>query len=91
LKVLHRGGKVLTCGATAGYDPTEDIRYIWTFELKVLGSNGWMREDLHKLLQMLDEGSLLPVIDKTLPLEEVNEAFRLLEEREVFGKVVLTP
>ena len=91
LKVLHRGGKVLTCGATAGYDPTEDIRYIWTFELKVLGSNGWMREDLHDLLRMLDEGSLLPVIDKTLPLEDVNEAFRLLEEREVFGKVVLTP
>ena len=26
-----------------------------------------------------------------LPLSEVNEAFRLIEEREVFGKVVLKP
>lgn len=40
LKVVHRGGKILTCGATAGYDPAEDLRYIWSFELKVLGSNG---------------------------------------------------
>ena len=91
LKVLHRGGKVLTCGATAGYDPNEDLRYIWSFELKVLGSNGWMRDDLHRLLELIADGSLLPVIDRTLPLEEVNEAFRLLEEREIFGKVVVKP
>ena len=91
LKVLHRGGKVLTCGATAGYDPAEDLRYIWSFELQILGSNAWMREDLHELIRMLEEGTLKPVIDKTMPLEDVNEAFRILEEREVFGKIVLTP
>ena len=34
LRVLHRGGKVLTCGATAGFDPKEDLRFIWTFELQ---------------------------------------------------------
>ena len=91
LKVLHRRGKVLTCGATAGFDPREDLRYIWTFELQVLGSNGWMREDLAELLRLIDAGELDPVVDRVLPLEEVNEAFRLLEDREVFGKVLLTP
>ncbi len=91
LRVLHRGGKVLTCGATAGYDPAEDLRFIWSYELKVLGANGWLREDLATLLDLLSDGSLKPVIDRTLPLEEVNEAFRLLEDRVVFGKVVLTP
>ncbi|MCB1742114.1 MAG: zinc-binding dehydrogenase [Gammaproteobacteria bacterium] len=91
LKVLHRGGKVLTCGATAGFDPKEDLRYVWTFELKILGANGWLREELETLVQMVADGSLVPIIDRQLPLEEVNEAFRLLEEREVFGKVVLTP
>jgi len=89
LRALHRQGRLLTCGATAGYDPKEDLRFIWTFELQVLGSNGWMREDLHALLAMISEGKLKPVIDKELPLEQVNEAFRLLEEREVFGKVVV--
>ncbi len=91
LRVLHRGGRVLTCGATAGYDPAEDLRFIWSYELKVLGANGWMREDLTTLIEMLGDGSLKPIIDTTLPLEEVNEAFRLLEDRVVFGKVVLTP
>ena len=91
LKVLHRAGKVLTCGATAGFDPKEDLRYIWSYELKILGANGWMPDELQALVAMLENGSLKPVVDKVLPLEEVNEAFRLLEEREVFGKVVLTP
>jgi len=91
LRVLHRGGRVLTCGATAGYDPAEDLRFIWSYELKVLGANGWLREDLTTLIEMLGDGSLKPIIDTTLPLEEVNEAFRLLEDRVVFGKVVLTP
>ena len=89
LRALHRQGRLLTCGATAGFDPKEDLRFIWTFELQVLGSNGWMREDLHTLLDMIRDGRLQPVVDKELPLEEVNEAFRLLEDREVFGKVVL--
>jgi len=82
---------VLTCGATAGFDPKEDLRYIWTFELKILGSNGWMREDLDTLIATIRAGQLTPVIDRELPLEEVNEAFRLLEDREVFGKVVVRP
>ena len=91
LRVLHRGGRILTCGATAGFDPKEDLRFIWSYELKVLGANGWMREDLQTLIDMLSDGSLKPVIDKVLPLEEVNEAFSLLEDREVFGKVVVKP
>src|SRR6202162_1758473 len=44
LRVLRVGGRLLTCGATAGYDPTEDIRFIWTFELQILGSNGCARD-----------------------------------------------
>jgi 2-desacetyl-2-hydroxyethyl bacteriochlorophyllide A dehydrogenase len=89
LRALHRQGRLLTCGATAGHDPQEDLRFIWTFELQVLGSNGWMREDLHALLDLIRTGRLKPVVDKELPLEQINEAFRLLEEREVFGKVVV--
>ena len=91
LKALHRQGRILTCGATAGFDPKEDLRFIWTFELNIRGSNGWMREDLVKLLDMIGSGKLKPVIDRELPLSEANEAFRLLEDRIVFGKVVLKP
>jgi len=50
-----------------------------------------MREDILTLLTLIQQGRLRPVIDCELPLEEVNEAFRLLEDREVFGKVVVRP
>lgn len=91
LKVLKVGGRLLTCGATAGYAPTEDIRFIWTFELKVLGSNGWMRSDIETLLKMVQEKKLKVLIDKTFKLEQAREALRVIEDREVFGKIVVTP
>jgi alcohol dehydrogenase len=91
MKCLRRGGRMLTCGATAGFDPKTDIRYIWTYELQILGSNGWTRADLEALLLMVQEGTLRPVIDRVLPLEEAREGLRLLEDREVIGKVVIAP
>src|SRR5438552_319125 len=74
LRVLRVGGRLLTCGATAGYDPPEDIRFIWTFELQILGSNGWAREDITALLDMVQSGPLQAVIDDTFPLEEAPQA-----------------
>lgn len=91
LRALKRGGRLLTCGATAGFDPKEDLRFIWTFELDIHGSNSWAREDLEALLQLISEGRLRPVIDKVLPLEQAAEALRLIEEREVIGKVIVAP
>jgi len=91
LKALKRGGRLLTCGATAGFDPKTDIRYIWTFELKVLGSNSWTMDDLAALLGYIREGRMAPVIDHTLPLEEARAGVKLLEQRQVFGKVVIRP
>jgi NADPH:quinone reductase-like Zn-dependent oxidoreductase len=74
LRSLKRGGKLLVCGATAGYDPKEDLRYIWTFDLKLIA-----------------DGKLRPVVDTVLPLERAVEGLRLIEERKVMGKVVVTP
>jgi len=91
LKVLKVGGRLLTCGATAGFDPKEDIRFIWTFELKVLGSNGWMRSDIEELLELVQAGKLKVLIDKVFPLKDAREALRVIEDREVFGKVVVAP
>jgi alcohol dehydrogenase len=91
MKVLKVGGRLLTCGATAGYDPQEDIRFIWTFELKVLGSNGWARSDIVTLLEMVQQGKLKVLVDKVYKLEEAREALRVIEDREVFGKIVVAP
>src|SRR5216684_539098 len=91
LRCLKRGGKLLVCGATAGYDPKEDLRYIWTFELKIIGSNSFYDDDLRALMKLIAEGKMRPVIDKVLPLEQAREGLRLIQDREVIGKVVVTP
>src|SRR5437868_8772248 len=91
LKTLKVGGRLLTCGATAGYDPKEDIRFIWTFELKVLGSNGWARSDIETLLRLVQEGKLKVLVDKVFALKDAREALRVIEDREVFGKIVVAP
>jgi alcohol dehydrogenase len=91
LRVLRVGGRLLTCGATAGYDPPEDIRFIWTFELQILGSNGWAREDIAALLDMVQSGRLTAVVDATYPLERAAAALARLENRQVFGKLVIMP
>ena len=91
LRCLKRGGKLLVCGATAGYDPKEDLRYIWSFELKIIGSNSFYDEDLTALMQLIADGKLKPVIDKVLPLEQAAEGLRLIQDREVIGKVIVTP
>jgi alcohol dehydrogenase len=91
LRVLRVGGRLLTCGATAGYDPPEDIRFIWTFELKVLGSNGWAREDIIALLELVQAGKLQALVDEIYPLERAAEALQRIEDRKVFGKLVITP
>ena len=91
LKCLKRGGKLLVCGATAGYDPKEDLRYVWSFELKIIGSNSFYDEDLTGLMRLIADGKMQPVIDKVLPLEDAKEGLRLIQDREVMGKVVVTP
>jgi alcohol dehydrogenase len=91
LRCLKRGGKLLVCGATAGHDPKEDLRYVWSFEIKIIGSNSFYDDDLSGLMTMIKEGRIKPVIDKVLPLEQAREGLRLIQDREVIGKVVVTP
>jgi alcohol dehydrogenase len=91
LRTLRLGGRLLTCGATAGFDPKEDIRFIWTFELQIRGSNGWEPGDIRTLFELVGSGKLKTLIDRTYPLEEAAEALRVIEDRAVFGKVVVTP
>jgi len=91
LRCLKRGGKLLVCGATAGYDPKEDLRYVWSFELQIIGSNSFYDDNLAALMQLISEGRMKPVIDKVLPLDQARDGLRLIEDREVIGKVVVTP
>lgn len=91
LRMIKRGGRMLTCGATDGYDPKTDIRYIWCYELNVMGANGWTIEDLEALLGLVASKRLAPVIDSVRPMREARSAMQELIDRKVFGKAILAP
>jgi len=90
-RCVAKGGRILCCGATAGFDLSLDARYWWTYEHRLIGSNGWSRQDLVDLLTMIAEGRLDPLIDSVLPLEQAPAAEAKLEERRVLGKLLLRP
>lgn len=91
IRATRDGGRILTCGATSGYDVEMHLPYVWVRELTIIGSNAWRRSDLEQLVEHVRSGQLEPIVDRVLPLEETSEGERLLEQREVLGKVLVTP
>lgn len=83
------GGRIVTCGATTGFTPTIDLRHVFFRQIEVLGSTMGSKGDLFEILRLVEAGKLVPVVDRVLPLWSAEQAHRLLEERKVFGKIVL--
>ncbi len=91
LRSLRRGGRLVTCGATTGFDPTEDLRHIFYRQVEILGSTMGSMAEFAEVTRCVFRGQLKPVIDRVLPLSEAAEAHRLVEARAPFGKIILTP
>lgn len=91
IRSLTKGGRLVTCGATSGHEAKTDLRYVFYKQLQILGSTMGRKGDLVKILRFFENGTLKPVIDRCMPLKEVREAHRLLEEGKQFGKIVLNP
>ncbi|MCK4773896.1 MAG: zinc-binding dehydrogenase [Candidatus Krumholzibacteria bacterium] len=89
LKSLASGGRLLTCGATTGYDPQTDLRHIFYRQLEVIGSTMGSRNDLMAPLNLILEGRMRTVVGAVFDLEETAEAHRVMEERRALGKIVL--
>ncbi|HEY6844211.1 MAG TPA: zinc-binding dehydrogenase, partial [Thermoanaerobaculia bacterium] len=90
LRSLARGGRLVTCGATAAGEATVNIRLVFFKLLSILGSTMGSLAELHEIMKHVEAGRLKPVVDRVLPLDRIGEAHRAIENREVFGKVVLT-
>lgn len=83
------GGRVVTCGATAGFKATLDLRQIFFRQVELLGSTMGSKGDLLEVLPMIMSGRLRAAIDRVVPLWEAREAHEALEGRQAFGKIVL--
>lgn len=91
LKAVRRGGRIVTCGATTGPNPAEEIRLIYWKQISILGSTMANDREFRALLAAVGDGRIAPRIDRVFPLSQAPAAYRLLEEGGQFGKVVLVP
>ncbi len=89
LAALARGGRLVTCGATAGANPQTDIRRIFWNHLKIFGSTLGSREEFRQLLAFMQISKARPIVDQIFSLKDVAAAQRRLEEGKQFGKIVL--
>jgi NADPH:quinone reductase-like Zn-dependent oxidoreductase len=85
------GGRIVTCGATSGFEAKTDLRQIFYRQIAILGSTMGSKAVMFEVLEHVAAGRLRPVVDRSYPLAEAAAAHRRLESRAQFGKIVLIP
>ena len=90
LHSLRKGGRLITCGATTGTEVKLDLRSVYSRQLTIKGSYMGTRAELVKAAELMGQGRLISVIDRTYPLQEARAAQELMLSRRFFGKIVLT-
>ncbi len=88
---LARRGRLVTCGATSGFQSQIDIRFIYSRGLSILGSYMGSKKDMFEMLQFVTSGRLRPVIDSVFPLSELRKAEEKMQQRDIFGKIIVRP
>ena len=90
-KSLCKGGRLITCGATSGWNAKIDLRYLFSKHLKIIGTTMGSKGELVEIMKHIQGKTLRPIVDKTFPLQEAAEAQVYLAERKNFGKVLVIP
>jgi len=91
IAALKNNGRLVTCGATSGYDARTDLRQVFYRHLTLLGSFMGSKAELMEAMKFVAQGKIRPVVDRVLPLSEARQAHELMENRGQFGKIVLEP
>jgi NADPH:quinone reductase-like Zn-dependent oxidoreductase len=89
LQSLSRGGRLVTCGATTGYNPEEDLRHVFYRQLEVIGSTMGSRNELMAPLKLIFAGKMRPVVSAVYDLKDTAEAHFAMEARKTLGKIVI--
>ncbi|MBP8645372.1 MAG: zinc-binding dehydrogenase [Syntrophobacteraceae bacterium] len=91
MKVVARGGCIVIVGNTSGPLAEVDLRYIFSKQIRAIGSTLGNHQDFLEVLALLWRGKIKTVIDRVMPLSQGCEAFEYLEHGGQFGKIVLVP
>jgi NADPH:quinone reductase-like Zn-dependent oxidoreductase len=90
LKSLKQGGVIVVSGATGGHQAVTDLRRIFFLQQRIVGATMGTRDELERLVQLLAQTGVRPLVDSSIPLEDARDGFARLAAGDVFGKVVFT-
>jgi crotonyl-CoA reductase len=85
--VVRRGGVVVTCGSSSGYQHQYDNRYLWMNLKRVIGSHIANLQEMHEFNRLVRLGRIQPALSTLYPLAETAEAVRLVQTNQHHGKV----
>jgi NADPH:quinone reductase-like Zn-dependent oxidoreductase len=91
LRAVGKGGRIVTCGATSGPNPKEELRLIFWKQISILGSTMASDREFRALYSAVAAGKLRPRIDRVFPLSEARAAYERMEQGKQHGKIVLVP
>src|SRR5690606_21804133 len=86
---LKRGGRLVTCGSTSGVSTEINLMQLFQQQLKLLGSFGCRMENMVNAMQKMAASIVHPVIDTMVGFDDLEQALKRMEGREVFGKIIL--
>ncbi len=89
LRVLGRGGRLVTCGGTSGPTVVTDVRPLFWYQWSIIGSTMGNAREYGEIVRQLGQGRLRPIVDSTYPLERAAEAFERLRSGGQMGKLVV--
>jgi crotonyl-CoA reductase len=85
--VVRRGGTVVTCGSSTGYQHQYDNRYLWMNLKRIVGSHAANLQEMAECNRLFDLGKLVPALSEVYSLEDVGTAIRLVQRNQHIGKV----
>jgi len=89
MKSLVRGGRLVTCGATSGGQPSADLQRLFVRQIQIFGSTGGTYSEFRDLLSFVASREISPVIDSRFSMDQIHQALNRLESDEKMGKIVL--
>jgi NADPH:quinone reductase-like Zn-dependent oxidoreductase len=91
LRILGKGGRIVTCGATTGSEAKFDIRHLFSKQQSILGSTMGNVNSLDSALAMYTKGDIRPIVDKCFKMSAIQKAHEYLEDGRQTGKVIVNP
>ncbi|MEU3270482.1 crotonyl-CoA carboxylase/reductase [Saccharomonospora sp. NPDC006951] len=85
--LCRRGGAVVTCGSSSGYEHRYDNRYLWMNLKRIIGSHVANLQEQWEANRLFELGKIIPMLSSVYPLSEVAEATRMVQTNNHVGKV----